>query len=56
MPAVLIEIAFISNPEEEKLLGSDAFQGQVVAALVKGISRFQSDWARRTAKAEHPGS
>jgi len=56
MPAVLVEVAFISNPEEEKLLSSDAFQGQVVTALVKGISRFQTEWARRTAKAERPGS
>ncbi|PYQ20771.1 MAG: hypothetical protein DMF81_17600, partial [Acidobacteria bacterium] len=41
MPAVLVEVAFISNSEEERLLGSDAYQGKVVAALVRGIARYQ---------------
>ncbi len=41
MPAVLVEVAFISNAEEERLLVSDAYQGRVVAALVRGISRYQ---------------
>lgn len=41
MPAVLVEVAFISNAEEERLLVSDAYQGKVVAALVRGISRYQ---------------
>jgi hypothetical protein len=26
MPAVLVELAFISNPQEERLLGSGSFQ------------------------------
>jgi N-acetylmuramoyl-L-alanine amidase len=41
MPAVLVEVAFISNAEEERLLVSDSYQGKVVAALVRGISRYQ---------------
>jgi N-acetylmuramoyl-L-alanine amidase len=41
MPAVLVEVAFISNAEEERLLVSDAYQAKVVAALVRGISRYQ---------------
>jgi len=41
MPAVLVEVAFISNAEEERLLVSDAYQVKVVAALVRGISRYQ---------------
>jgi N-acetylmuramoyl-L-alanine amidase len=41
MPAVLVEVAFISNAEEERLLASDAYQGKVVAALVRGISLYQ---------------
>jgi N-acetylmuramoyl-L-alanine amidase len=41
MPAVLVEVAFISNAEEERLLVSDAYQSKVVAALVRGISRYQ---------------
>lgn len=40
MPAVLVELAFISNTDEEKLLNSDAYQSRVAAALVRGIGRF----------------
>jgi len=47
MPAALVEIAFISNPEEEKLLSSDVFQGKVVGAIVKGISRYDGELGRR---------
>jgi N-acetylmuramoyl-L-alanine amidase len=47
MPAVLVEVAFISHPEEEKLLSSDAYQARVVAALTRGIRRYQSEWRRR---------
>jgi N-acetylmuramoyl-L-alanine amidase len=47
MPAVLVEVAFISNPEEEKLLASPAFQAKVAAALRRGISRYRSEWVGR---------
>lgn len=47
MPAALVEVAFISNPEEEKLLASDAFQGKVVGAIVKGISRYDGELVQR---------
>ena len=47
MPAVLVEVAFISHPEEEKLLSSDAYQSKVAAALTRGIRQYQSEWLRR---------
>jgi len=47
MPAALLEIAFISNPEEEKLLASDAFQSKVVGAILRGIARFDGELGRR---------
>jgi N-acetylmuramoyl-L-alanine amidase len=40
MPAVLVEVAFMSNAEEEKLLTSDAFQARVASAIAKGMSRY----------------
>jgi len=52
MPAVLVEVAFISNPDEEKLLTSDAFQTKVAAALVRGIARYRQ--ARFPVTAERP--
>lgn len=47
MPAVLVEVAFISNPEEEKLLGSDAYQSRIAGALMKGVARFGVEQSRR---------
>ena len=43
MPAVLVEVAFISHPEEEKLLTSDAYQNKVAAALMRGIRRYETE-------------
>jgi N-acetylmuramoyl-L-alanine amidase len=47
MPAVLVEVAFISNSEEEKLLSSDAYQSKIAAAVVRGIARFQHEQGQR---------
>ena len=40
MPAILVEIAFVSNYSEEKKLKDDAFLGKVAAALYTGISKY----------------
>jgi len=40
MPAVLVEIAFVSNPAEEKKLSSDEFLNNVASAIYTGISKF----------------
>jgi N-acetylmuramoyl-L-alanine amidase len=45
MPAVLLEVAFISNPDEEKLLVSEAYQNKVVGAVVRGVARYQQQRA-----------
>lgn len=43
MPAVLVEIGFITNPQQEDQLGSDAFQTSVVQALVDSVVRFRDN-------------
>lgn len=40
IPSVLVETAFISNPEEEERLRSDAYQEQLADALMRGINRY----------------
>jgi N-acetylmuramoyl-L-alanine amidase len=40
IPSVLVETAFISNPEEETRLRSDAYQEQLADALMRGIHRY----------------
>lgn len=41
MPAVLVEMGFMSNPAQEKQLGGDEFQNTVVQALVEAIVQFR---------------
>lgn len=40
MPAALIEMAFISNPGEEKLLTTQQFQQKMAQGIVQGLERF----------------
>ena len=40
IPSVLVEAAFISNPEEEAKLNSDAYQEQLADALMRGIEAY----------------
>ena len=40
MPATLIETAFISNYQEEALLGDSDFQYKIAVAICRGISRY----------------
>ena len=40
IPSILVETAFISNPEEEALLRSATYRQELVQALVDGITRF----------------
>jgi N-acetylmuramoyl-L-alanine amidase len=42
IPSVLVETAFISNPEEEIRLSSVAYQTELADALLKGIVRYFS--------------
>jgi len=40
IPSVLVETAFISNPDEEVRLKSEAYQEQLADAIMRGISRY----------------
>lgn len=40
IPSILVETAFISNPEEERRLTSEAYQEKIARAIVRGIKRY----------------
>ena len=42
IPSILVETAFISNPEEEKRLTDEAYQDRLAQAILKGIKRYFS--------------
>ena len=42
IPSILIETAFISNPEEEKRLNDEVYQDKMASAILKGIRAYFS--------------
>lgn len=40
IPSVLVETAFISNPEEERRLNDDGYQDKMANAITRGIKRY----------------
>ncbi|MDR2880347.1 MAG: N-acetylmuramoyl-L-alanine amidase, partial [Azoarcus sp.] len=40
IPSILVETAFISNPEEEARLNDNAYQEKMADAILSGIQRY----------------
>jgi N-acetylmuramoyl-L-alanine amidase len=41
MPAVLVELGYLTNPDEEKALGSAEFQNTFAQVVIDGLSKFR---------------
>ena len=41
MPAVLVEIGYLSSSEQETALGSGAFQDQIAQSLFDAVAEFR---------------
>ena len=54
MPSVLIEMGFISNPTEEKLLKSRAFQKNMAESIYRGIRQYKKSYERQLTKSKQP--
>ncbi len=46
MPAVLVETAFLSNPEDERKLKSSSFQWKIARGIADGVVKFKSAYRR----------
>jgi len=40
IPSILVETAFISNPEEEAKLNNDAHQENIANAILNGVKKY----------------
>lgn len=47
MPAVLVEIGFISNPQEEQRLRDDGYRDRIARALAVGIAAYKRSYDQR---------
>ncbi|MGB6364380.1 MAG: N-acetylmuramoyl-L-alanine amidase [Thermoanaerobaculia bacterium] len=52
MPAVLVELGFLSNPEEESRLQDPGYRSQLIDALVRAIIRYKATVENRPLPAE----
>jgi N-acetylmuramoyl-L-alanine amidase len=50
MPAVLVEIGYLSNPAQEQALSSGNYQDQVAQALFEALSQFRAQVERSAAR------
>ena len=41
IPVVLLEMGFMTNAEEDKLLNTDLYQNKIVTGIVEGIEKYQ---------------
>jgi N-acetylmuramoyl-L-alanine amidase len=48
MPAVLIEIGFVTNPKEEKRLKESRYRDEIARAIVSGLADYKRAWDLRT--------
>jgi N-acetylmuramoyl-L-alanine amidase len=46
-PSALVEVGFLSNPKEEKLLGTEAYQWKVAQGIAEGILRYSYQLKRQ---------
>jgi N-acetylmuramoyl-L-alanine amidase len=54
MPAALVEVGFISNPQEETKLQSEEFQTLIVDALTRAVVRYKTDYETRIGVIQPP--
>jgi len=52
MPSILIEMGFISNSNEEKLLKSRGFQKNMAESIYRGIKRYKKAYERQLEKSK----
>jgi N-acetylmuramoyl-L-alanine amidase len=48
MPSVLAEISFVTNPQEARLLKSNAYRQSIAEALFNAVRKYQTSLTPRT--------
>src|SRR5262247_72490 len=55
MPAILLEIGFVTNPKEERRLKDTKYRDEIARAILAGLAEYKRNWDQRArAAAETP--
>jgi len=47
MPAILIEIGFVTNPREERRLKNPRYRDEIARAIFTGLVEYKRTWDQR---------
>ena len=47
MPAVLVEIGFVTNPKEERRLKDSRYRDEIARAILAGLAEYKRHWDQR---------
>ena len=54
MPAILIEVGFVTNPKEERRLKDARHRDEIARAIVAGLAEYKRNWDQRVRAAGEP--
>ena len=54
MPAILLEIGFVTNPKEERRLKDARHRDEIARAIVAGLAEYKRNWDQRVRAAGEP--
>ncbi|MBI4637608.1 MAG: N-acetylmuramoyl-L-alanine amidase [Candidatus Rokubacteria bacterium] len=55
MPAILVEIGFVTNPREERRLRDAKYRDEIARAIFAGLAEYKRNWDHRMRTALGPG-
>ena len=56
MPAILVEIGFVTNPREERRLKTAKYRDEIARAIFAGLAEYRRQWGRRMRAADEPAA
>lgn len=54
MPAILVELGYMSNPNEEKFINSEEAQSTFASSIYQGFKQYKASWDKR--QLSHPNN
>jgi N-acetylmuramoyl-L-alanine amidase len=56
MPAILLEIGFVTNPREERKLKDPRYRDELARAILAGLAEYKRNWDQRLRAAGEPAA